>query len=121
MAKWWQMVHDTELLSIATLTVFDCRYGYEHAYLLHPKAPFKETNSRIPEPYAQQWVWRQPEDVTHADYTSVVYYKQRDALSKFAEGKKWTFADIRPDAIVSIWAIMENKICTNNQGRVCSQ
>lgn len=30
------------------------RYGFEHAKLLHPKAPFKETDARISAPYAQQ-------------------------------------------------------------------
>lgn len=60
-------------------------YGFEHAKLLHPKAPFKETDCRIPEPFAKH----------------VFYYNQHDALAEFAKRKRWTFADIRPDAIVS--------------------
>jgi hypothetical protein len=60
-------------------------YGFEHANVLNPKAPFRESDSRIPKPYAKH----------------VFYYNQHDAIATLVEGKKWKFADIRPDAIVS--------------------
>ena len=48
------------------------------------KAPLKESQPRIPEPYA----------------TKVFYYSQTDALAHIAQGKKWTWSEVRPDVIV---------------------
>lgn len=81
-------------------------YGFEHAGSLHPKPPFKETDGRIPEPYSKH----------------VFYYNQHDALAEFAKGKKWSFADIRPDAIVSTMITSDRKvILTKIAGRLCAQ
>ena len=46
--------------------------------------PLKENAPRVQAPYGDH----------------IFYYPQVDTLSKLSEGKKWKFADIRPDAIV---------------------
>ena len=56
-------------------------YGQEGIEI---KTPLKESNSRIPEPYASK----------------VFYYPQYDLLAKLSEGQKWKFCEIRPDVIV---------------------
>ncbi len=62
-------------------------YGFVHAQQIGlPKVPCKESDPRIPEPYADE----------------VFYYAQYDLLKKLSHGKNWTFAEIRPDAIVSL-------------------
>ncbi|UKZ81669.1 hypothetical protein TrVFT333_009441 [Trichoderma virens FT-333] len=49
-----------------------------------PKVPAKETDPRIPQPYENQ----------------VFYYAQYDALQNLSAGKKWRFAEIRPDLVI---------------------
>lgn len=49
------------------------------------KPPFKESNPRVPAPLGD----------------SIFYYDQVDLLAKLADGKAWTYADIRPDPVVS--------------------
>lgn len=44
----------------------------------------RETDPRVPAPYGD----------------NIFYYPQIDALANLSQGKKWNFADIRPDAIV---------------------
>lgn len=46
--------------------------------------PLKESASRIPEPWA----------------SNVFYYAQNDTMKQLSEGKRWTFCEIRPDAII---------------------
>ena len=46
--------------------------------------PLKESAPRVPAPYGD----------------AILYYPQIDTLAALSEGKKWKFADIRPDAIV---------------------
>lgn len=60
-------------------------YGFEHSKTLSLHPPMKETDPRVPPPIGDH----------------IFYYGQHDAISAFAKGKRWTFADIRPDAIVS--------------------
>ena len=47
-------------------------------------SPLKERMPRIPEPYA----------------SNIFYYSQYDTMVKLSEGKRWTFCEIRPDAII---------------------
>jgi len=49
--------------------------------------PLKETLPRIPEPYASQ----------------MFYYYLLDRLTSLSQGRKWTWCDIRPDVIVSLF------------------
>lgn len=49
-------------------------------------APLRESAPRIPEPGA----------------SNVSYYAQYDTLKEFAKGKRWTFCEIRPDAIIGL-------------------
>ena len=61
-------------------------YGFDFADKIGVlKPPNKESNPRIPDPYA----------------SSIMYYAQYDALQKLSKDKKWSFAEIRPDGIVS--------------------
>ena len=46
--------------------------------------PLKESAPRIPEPWA----------------SNVFYYAQYDTIKQLSEGKRWTFCEIRPDAII---------------------
>lgn len=48
----------------------------------HP--PHKESAPRIPEPWA----------------SNVFYYAQYDTVKELSQGKRWTFCEIRPDAII---------------------
>lgn len=59
-------------------------YGMEYFPNVPCKAPFKDTDPRVPEPYASM----------------IFYYAQADALKELAQGKSWNFVEIRPDAIV---------------------
>jgi len=60
-------------------------YGFDLADKVGlPKTPCKESSPRIPEPFASQ----------------NMYYAQYDALAQLAEGKAWTFAEVRPDSLV---------------------
>ncbi|KAL7928073.1 hypothetical protein V8C35DRAFT_333751 [Trichoderma chlorosporum] len=60
-------------------------YGYVHVpHLGFPKVPAKETDPRIPQPYADQ----------------IFYYAQYDALQSLSAGKNWRFAEIRPDLVI---------------------
>jgi hypothetical protein len=61
-------------------------YGHGLSRTLESTAPFRESDPRIPPPLGDD----------------IFYYKQFDAITSFAKGKKWDFADIRPDAVVSI-------------------
>ncbi|KAH8805146.1 hypothetical protein F5884DRAFT_441544 [Xylogone sp. PMI_703] len=72
-------------LSFWTLQTGGKSYGFVHVLQIGlPKVPCKESDPRIPEPYADE----------------VFYYAQYDLLKRLSYGKKWTFAEIRPDAIV---------------------
>ena len=46
--------------------------------------PLNESAPRIPEPWA----------------SNVFYYPQYDTMKQLSEGKRWTFCEIRPDAII---------------------
>ncbi|KAH7354988.1 hypothetical protein BKA65DRAFT_581662 [Rhexocercosporidium sp. MPI-PUGE-AT-0058] len=59
-------------------------YGFEFGTKVKRSTPLKENAPRVAEPYGQH----------------ILYYPQIDTLTQLAEGKKWKFADIRPDAIV---------------------
>lgn len=59
-------------------------YGLEFPKQVSIMPPLKETNPRIPEPYASK----------------IFYYTQYDLLKKMSEGKAWTFSEVRPDGIV---------------------
>jgi hypothetical protein len=50
-----------------------------------PETPIKESNPRIPEPYA----------------SNIMYYTQYDVLEELSKGKKWLFVEVRPDGGVS--------------------
>ena len=56
-------------------------YGQEGMEI---KPPLKESNPRIPDPYASK----------------VFYYAQYDLLAQLSEGQKWQFCEVRPDVIV---------------------
>lgn len=58
-------------------------YGLEFPKEVGIKAPLKETNPRIPEPWA----------------SNIFYYTQYDLLKELSRGKPWNFAEIRPDGI----------------------
>jgi hypothetical protein len=45
----------------------------------------KESNPRIPEPYASK----------------IMYYAQYDVLERLSKDKSWSFTEVRPDGIVS--------------------
>jgi hypothetical protein len=51
--------------------------------------PHRETLPRLPEPHASK----------------LFYYWQVDALTTLSKGKKWTWCEIRPDNIVSIFRL----------------
>ncbi|KAK5685398.1 hypothetical protein LTS10_003476 [Elasticomyces elasticus] len=59
-------------------------YGFEFGDKVKRVTPLKENAPRIPPPFGDH----------------IFYYQQIDALENLNRGKKWTFADIRPDAIV---------------------
>ncbi|KAJ9216562.1 hypothetical protein DTO166G4_1778 [Paecilomyces variotii] len=59
-------------------------YGVEFPDKVTISAPLKEDAPRIPEPWA----------------SNIFYYSQHDVLKELSQGKKWTFSEIRPDAIV---------------------
>jgi len=59
-------------------------YGFEFGNAIQQKLPLKESTPRLGPPYGEH----------------IFYYPQIDALKELSEGKKWAFADIRPDAIV---------------------
>ncbi|KAL6907298.1 hypothetical protein GGI43DRAFT_431350 [Trichoderma evansii] len=59
-------------------------YGLEFGDEVKRELPLKESAPRVASP--------------HGDH--IFYYPQIDALLKLSEGKNWTFADIRPDAII---------------------
>ncbi|PVH73631.1 hypothetical protein DL98DRAFT_519818 [Cadophora sp. DSE1049] len=71
-------------VDIRTRTESKQWYGFEFGTKVERQTPLKESAPRVPEPYGQH----------------ILYYPQIDTLAKLAEGKKWKFADIRPDAIV---------------------
>jgi hypothetical protein len=61
-------------------------YGFEFADKIGvPETPIKESNPRIPDSYA----------------SNVMYYAQYDMLQKLSRNKKWSFAEVRPDGVVS--------------------
>jgi hypothetical protein len=55
----------------------------EFADKLGLKAPFNESQPRVSPPYGD----------------NIFYYAQVDCLKELSAGKKWTFSEIRPDAI----------------------
>ncbi|EHK44809.1 hypothetical protein TRIATDRAFT_299659 [Trichoderma atroviride IMI 206040] len=59
-------------------------YGLEFGDEVKLETPLKESAPRVPPP--------------HGDH--IFYYPQIDTLAKLSEGKNWTFADIRPDAVI---------------------
>ncbi|KAF2095426.1 hypothetical protein NA57DRAFT_79153 [Rhizodiscina lignyota] len=60
-------------------------YGFAHAREIGPPAgPCHESDARIPQPYADM----------------MFYYAQHDALVRLSSGKKWRFAEIRPNDVV---------------------
>jgi len=59
-------------------------YGFEFRDKVERVLPLKENAPRVPAPYGDL----------------IFYYPQADTLSKLSQGRKWKFADIRPDAIV---------------------
>jgi hypothetical protein len=59
-------------------------YGFEFGDKVERVLPLKENAPRVQAPYGDH----------------IFYYPQVDTLSKLSEGKKWKFADIRPDVIV---------------------
>ncbi|KAK3374768.1 hypothetical protein B0H63DRAFT_256100 [Podospora didyma] len=60
-------------------------YGFVHAREVGlPKVPCRESDPRIPQPFADQ----------------VFYYAQYDTLKRLSEAKRWRFTEIRPDIIV---------------------
>jgi hypothetical protein len=61
-------------------------YGFEFADKIGvPETPIKESNPRIPDPYA----------------SNIMYYAQYDVLQKLSKDKNWSFAEVRPDGVVS--------------------
>ena len=71
-------------LEFVTLQTGGKYYGVEFPEHLTFTVPFKESMPRIPEPYA----------------SDVFYYAQIDVMREMCKGKKWQWADIRPDAII---------------------
>lgn len=61
-----------------------CSYGLEFPKDVKIVPPLKESQPRIPEPWASK----------------VFYYTQYDMLKELSKGKSWTFTEIRPDGIV---------------------
>jgi len=72
-------------LKFWTLQTGGKAYGFAHALQIGlPKVPCKESDPRVAEPYADE----------------IFYYSQHDLLKNISEGKRWTFAEVRPDAVV---------------------
>jgi len=59
-------------------------YGLEFSKEVQISPPLREDLPRIPKPW----------------YDNIFYYTQYDTLKEMAEGKQWTFSEIRPDGIV---------------------
>lgn len=60
-------------------------YGVEFLHKgIEYNPPLKESAPRIPEPWA----------------SNVFYYAQYDTMMQLSEGKRWSFCEIRPDAII---------------------
>ncbi|TKA73904.1 hypothetical protein B0A49_05021 [Cryomyces minteri] len=59
-------------------------YGVEFHDEVDYNPPLKESSPRIPQPHA----------------SNIFYYAQYDLMTQAAQGKNWTFCEIRPDAII---------------------
>ncbi|KAK5153288.1 hypothetical protein LTR04_006219, partial [Oleoguttula sp. CCFEE 6159] len=59
-------------------------YGVEFHDEIDYNPPLKESSPRIPQPHA----------------SNIFYYAQCDLMTQAAQGKNWTFCEIRPDAII---------------------
>ncbi|RFU33071.1 hypothetical protein B7463_g3260, partial [Scytalidium lignicola] len=67
-----------------TLQTGGMSYGFMFVRELGlPTPPLKESNPRIPEPFASQ----------------ILYYSQYDLLKKLSKGKSWKFVEVRPDGV----------------------
>ncbi|KAI9045668.1 uncharacterized protein KD926_008086 [Aspergillus affinis] len=71
-------------LQFITLQTGGKYYGVQFPNEVNLVTPFKESVSRIPEPFAND----------------IFYYAQIDLMNERNKGKSWKWADIRPDAIV---------------------
>ncbi|EFQ34347.1 hypothetical protein CGRA01v4_13791 [Colletotrichum graminicola] len=71
-------------LKVVILQTGSKGYGVTHPKEIKIQPPLKENLARIPAPWAD----------------GVFYYAQYDALDRLSRGKRWTFSEVRPDAIV---------------------
>ncbi|MCJ1311223.1 hypothetical protein MMC25_004894 [Agyrium rufum] len=71
-------------LAFWTLQTGGKAYGIEFLPHVPFHPPLSESAARAPDPYAH----------------NIFYYAQRDLIAELAQGKKWTWTEIRPDVIV---------------------